>query len=220
MSAGRGRAWIDHHWRSLLFGVAGVLLGGVVGWWAGSATACVHCEANAAGIEALGTWVGGVGTVAAVGFAVIAFRSEEQSRRDLERQLLTTRREQLEHDRKEAEQVTISFMVGSTVAGDQATELRAQVTNGTSTSEVYKLSGEHDDFETIGFEHTLGPGKTYTQSYMFGHMNARRPTPVKLPPNDDRPEWLNQHKNKIQIRFELRDREWTRRGDSPITEVI
>ena len=137
VSNGRGRAWIDHHWRSLLVGVAGVLLGGSVGWWAGSATACVRCQANAAGIEALGTWVGGLGTVAAVGFAVIAFRSEEQSRRDLERKLLTTRQEQAEHDHREAEQVSISFAVGSS-AGDRATELRAQVTNHTSTTDIYQ----------------------------------------------------------------------------------
>jgi hypothetical protein len=165
---GKTRAWIDNHWRSVLFGVTGFLVGGVTGWWAGSATACVNCQANTAGIEALGTWVGGLGTVAAVAFAVIAFRSEEQSRRDMERQLLTNRREQDEHDRKEAQDVTISFTTGATIGGDRATELRVTVRNGTSTSDVYRLSGNHDDFGTIGFKHTLKPGETHLQRYLFG----------------------------------------------------
>ena len=219
MSNGSQRAWIDRHWRSLLFGVIGLLLGGVVGWWAGSATACQSCQANTAGIEALGTWVGGLGTVAAVGFAVVAFRSEEQSRRDLERRLLSTRREQDEQDLAEAQQITISFSVGSTFGNGDATELRAQVRNGTSSTEMYKLSGAHSEYGTIGYRHVLKAGDTYTQNYLFGHMNAARPASVPVPVGPAKQQWLHDHLDNIDITFELRDKRWRRRGDQLVEEI-
>ncbi|WP_156367975.1 hypothetical protein [Aeromicrobium sp. Leaf291] len=154
-----------------------------------------------------------------MGFAVIAFRSEEQSRRDLERRLLSTRREQDKQDLAEAEQVTISFSVGSTFGSGEASGLRVSVRNGTSSTDVFKLSGSHDDFGTIGYKHALTPGDTYTQNFLFGHMNAARPDTVPVPVGPARQEWLDDHLDKIEITFELRDKRWLRRGGRPAEEV-
>lgn len=214
-----GRTWVDQHWRSLLSGAIGILLGGIVGWWAGSASACERCQANTAGIEALGTWVGGIGTVAAVGFAVVAFRSEENSRRDLERRLLMTRREQDEHDRLEAEKITIRFSVRSYLAGDLATALLAQIHNGTSTTDVFKLSGKHEDFGTIGFTHKLEAGQSYDQNFLFGHMNGARPDPLQLPSKDLMAAWIQDQVQKIEISFELGGKRWSRVGGNPVEEL-
>lgn len=77
--------WLDAHWRSAFLVFVGVVVGAAVGWWLGSWTSCGNaCEPRVSAIEAVGTWVGGLGTVGAVGFAVIAFRAEERERRAAE----------------------------------------------------------------------------------------------------------------------------------------
>lgn len=157
-----GRAWIDQHWRSVAFGVAGVLIGGVAGWWAGSATACASegCEANAAAIKALGTWVGGLGTVAAVAFAVVAFRSEEASRREMELRLHSTEEENEKRARNEASQVRVHILIGST-DGTGITEVRVRVSNGTNTTTAYKVEGKHQEFGRLAMVHRIDAGKSH-----------------------------------------------------------
>lgn len=64
----------------------GLAVGGTVGWWIGSLAACVdagvQCSVSVDAVAALGTWVGGLGTVAAVMFAAASFRRERQMERD------------------------------------------------------------------------------------------------------------------------------------------
>src|SRR4051812_5248420 len=70
--------------------VAGLLLGGAVGWWAGSWTACSAggCKIRVDSIEAAGTWVGGLATAAGLVFTASELRQNRlasTARRELER---------------------------------------------------------------------------------------------------------------------------------------
>lgn len=61
----------------------GVLIGIAIGWAAGSWTACASgpgCEIRVDSISALGTWVGGLGTVGALIYGVRAFRADVSER--------------------------------------------------------------------------------------------------------------------------------------------
>lgn len=62
--------------------IIGVLVGGVLGWLTGSWTSCASssaCELRVNSVEALGTWVGGLGTVGALLYAAREF-SQRNSR--------------------------------------------------------------------------------------------------------------------------------------------
>jgi hypothetical protein len=88
----RALDWIGRFAGHTVGALLGLAAGLSIGWLFGSLTACsgTGCKANAAAIEAAGTWVGGLGTIAAVFFATNQFRAEqrhrvqEQMRRDAE----------------------------------------------------------------------------------------------------------------------------------------
>ncbi|MBB1513781.1 hypothetical protein H5399_14400 [Tessaracoccus sp. MC1627] len=74
--------WLDA--ANASFAIGGFAAGGALGWWAGSfatcAAAAVQCQASVDAIAAVGTWVGGLGTVGAVIYAAATLRRDEQLR--------------------------------------------------------------------------------------------------------------------------------------------
>jgi hypothetical protein len=56
----------------------------IVGVWLGGFMACAgeRCQFRADVFEGTGTWVGGIGTITALGFAFLVFRTEDRARRD------------------------------------------------------------------------------------------------------------------------------------------
>ena len=107
-----------------VWAVGAVLLAGSLGWWAGSATACVRgggCAPNVAAIEALGTWVGGLATAGGLIFAGLELR---ENRADAQRQ----RDAELTDLRVFARQVKLS-VEPRTAAGGWLTQVKVVVTN-------------------------------------------------------------------------------------------
>jgi hypothetical protein len=201
----------------LFLAVGGLLVGVAIGWWAGSFTACSRstngCETRVASIEALGTWVGGLGTVAAVMFAAVTFRNEERSRREAERRSRMTQLERERLDQDEAEQVSIRCQIGSFTA-ERVTEVRVHVHNGTNSTPLYKLRGRLERFGNLNTKHELEAGKTATKSFPMGYMGTTLPAvPVPL---DERDEWLADLTSKVVIVFEMNGEKWMRTGNGPI----
>ncbi|MFI5732335.1 hypothetical protein ACIA49_19595 [Kribbella sp. NPDC051587] len=145
--------WVGRHASRLGWALLALVVGLSVGWWAGSFTACAQdkCHARTDAIEALGTWVGGLGTVAAVMFAIVGYRSEERARREDEQ---TRIREQIARDdekladqrRTEARLVAqaqdVHLKQGPVTwsNGDGRLEsILCSVTNGTAGMSIYKV---------------------------------------------------------------------------------
>lgn len=234
--------WLQRYGRGLAWGSVGVLLGIVVGFVAGGYLACApseSCEFKADLAGALGTWIGGLGTIGALVFAVVAFRNEEAARRRDEQARIEAeaarqveaaaareeaarereaaaeaRQRELERQTSDARRVRIGAQIGGTT-GDTLTEFRAYVRNGTSTVLAHHVTGVSEEFGSLGYEHTLEPGGVLSQRFR-GLTISRRPA-IQLPADKDaRDEWLQEQIELVDITFEMHGKRWTRRGTGPV----
>lgn len=212
-------SWLVRHWHQIVWLVGGILIGGTAGWLAGSYTTCARsqagCEVRWESIEAAGTWVGGLGTIAAVLAAVVAFRSEEQARRDQMDQEISESRERLRIARREAGKVQVDAIVGGT-AGHEITEIRVHVTNGTNTTPAFKLTGSADGLGPLRELHRLDPGEGATTSFRFGHNSGNQRIDV---PMDEHQQYVADLAARVEIEFEMNGHRWKRVGSGPVELV-
>lgn len=231
--AGDSRSRLQRHWRGLASALGGALVGLVIGFAAGGYLACapsIQCEFRADLAGALGTWVGGLGTIGAVVFAIIAFRSEEASRRreeqarfdeaerernvELERRIAERQalQQKRELERRDANLVSIAWEFGGGVNAT-ITELRLVVTNGASATSVHHLRGRSIDYGKIGEAHTVKAGDSHRRIYKFGAF-GRDGDPIPMP--DSLPTWLREYAETVTISFEMYGRRWRRKGTSAV----
>lgn len=230
-------SWLDTHWKTLAAAFFGLTVGAALGWWLGSWTSCGDsCEPSVATIEAIGTWVGGLGTVGAVGFAVLAFRTEQRERRAAEQKrreeehaerekaaetlrLQTARSEQeragiLARDTTAAALVTIECRYGSH-DGHHFTSIQFIKFNGVSESPAYNVDAIHDRFGPLGSRtHTLAAGEKETFTVPGQLLTA---TPIEVP--NDFTAWQLEQANQVTLTFTLRGRRWQRRGSGLVEYV-
>lgn len=207
-------AWLDTWSPRLGWLVVGVLIAGPVAWWAGAWVGCSRaqhgCEYRADSVEALGTWFGAIGTVAAVLAAVHAFRSEERSR-NAQSEKDTLRHRAVERRfAKEASAVTISVSATHTM-GTNVLGYTISISNGADTTPIYGLRG-WDFSGPLQDRHTLQAGRQHSVERRAGSWAP--PVPPVL--RDNFASWA---RPQVTIMFKMNDRLWRRVGNEPV-EII
>lgn len=203
--------WFDGNASRLGYATAGLLLGLIGGWWAGSYLACSEttagCEVRPDSIGAAGTWFGAIGTIAAVLTAVAAFRSDERTKREASRraQLTHEAREQLERD--EASMVRVSVEGYHTQAG-RVLSYRVTVVNGADTTPIFRLRG-HDFTGALKGEHEVAPGKSSSTDRRMGTWQAP-------PESRSREEFESWCLKGVSVSFKMNDRFWRREGTGEV----
>ncbi|MFC5266263.1 hypothetical protein ACFPJ1_29465 [Kribbella qitaiheensis] len=226
----RAAEWIEQFagrtgWALLILAV-----GLIIGWWAGSYTACsqAKCHVRVDAIEAAGTWVGGLGTMAAVLFAINAFqaeqrnRLEEQLRRDREEHLavvaaLADAQEEEHRARADAELVIIDARIRVSDAS-HVMGVAVVVRNHSNATSIYKLSGEIVGYGPIPPEHEVPAGRwSYPADYgSAGTATDQLPTPLAGEGDDARRAFEQNLRARVTITFEMNDRRWRRAGNDPV----
>lgn len=207
-------AWFDLWAPRLGWAAVGALIVGPIAWWGGAWVGCSRskagCEYRADSVEALGTWFGAVGTVAAVLAAVYAFRSEERARKQSERKESLKQRAVERRYAREAQGVTISTG-GTTTAGAIVLDYEIIVTNGADQTTLYGLRG-HDPTGSLRSEHSLGPAGTSRTRRNRRDGRGSEPD-LPLP---DMMAWVVE---RTTIKFRMNERYWSRTGNAR-TELI
>jgi hypothetical protein len=213
--------WLVQHWRGVGLTLAGFLAGGVTGWWAGSFTACAStgCEVRVASIEALGTWLGGLGTIAAVLAAVVAFRSEESARREQIARLARTRREQEGRDEEDANWVKASVSVFShRIISDveQVTSFTLVVTNRALASTAQRVLAHSPKWGTFPSARQLGPDETIQKTISLSPDDrSEHLRPFPKPSSAEYDAWRADVLSSITIEFVMNGQRWRRQGEQP-----
>ncbi|MFC7490052.1 MULTISPECIES: hypothetical protein [unclassified Knoellia] len=197
----------------MLLGLAVGVAGGF--WWGSYAGACYDdssCTVRWDAVSAVGTWVGGLGTIAAVLVAARTFQGEEKARRRAARRAALTAAERQNEDQKNAALIRVGTSVGS-YTRSHITELRFAVHNDSTENPVFKVRLQNKEW---GIDaqvcHRLDAGHGNTYQVKFGFNSGRESPSV---PEDDRQAWLDQILEATIMSFEMNDRVWTRRGQSP-----
>lgn len=201
------RHWFEANWSRILWLGIGTLSGLVLGWWGGSFTACSQsesgCEVRVQAIEAVGTWVGGLGTVLAVGAAVVAFRSEEESRRVNEYRIAAREKAALSRTISDAQSVSVTATVGAW-SDETVSELKFLVKNGSGSTDAYNIVLTHRLFHTILTSHRVEAGSEITGR-------------VRLDPTEKislaaREVWIRDQIADTRLEFEMSGIRWERIG--------
>jgi uncharacterized membrane protein len=213
--------WLSMHWRVVLGVFAGFLAGACGGWVLGSYTACADagCKVRVDAVEAVGTWVGGLGTIAAVLAAVVAFRGEDSARRELQARRLDGQQAARDWERAEAEQVRLSAQIGAimVVGGIRCvTEFRVTVRNSTNESVAYKVRGGSPKWGALDPQSRLEPASAVTTRIS---LLGRRPRGEPLAVPADILDWELQMVALIAITFQMHGRQWKRTGHYPVEPV-
>jgi hypothetical protein len=218
------------------------LVGLVVGFIAGGYLACSPasaCEFKADLAGALGTWVGGLGTIGALVFAVIAFRSEEESRRRDEHARIRAEaarqveaaaardeaarvreeraeiaRREIERDKSQARRVLATIQIGANSANRILT-VHLDIYNGTDAIPIHKLGGTVEGLGPIEYRETLGPGEHHRQHFNRGSLSGSLDPAWQMPSEADRPTWERDQTQKVMMSFELNGRRWKKQGARP-----
>jgi hypothetical protein len=221
--AGRGEQfmdWLAAHWRVVLGVFGGLLAGAVIGWVLGSYSACRDsgCKVRVDSVEAIGTWVGGLGTIAAVLAAVVAFRSEEAARRAQELRLMLTRVEQEQQDRLQVEQVLPRARVRMTV-GDSGERYVLNfdlgVVNNTNTTNAYKVRWESARYGKFRERPKLAPSEHWKERITLGGESPSGPRPRRMPAPANLDAWEADMVTDVTIEFEMNGQRWRRIGFQP-----
>ncbi|TCC08531.1 hypothetical protein [Kribbella soli] len=203
-------------------------IGLTTGWWAGAfTTACgpADCHANWDAIEAIGTWVGGIGTVAAVLFAVRAFRSEEAARRDEQatRVVQMQREQDAEFEKRLAAardldrihtEANMVFGVVTAYVGNRVEIqcIRVSIRNGANETETFKMSGELPGYGQTRLVHSLAGGQS-EQLAAFGQpLGTPTDQLPKAVPEADRARFYEELTAALTITFDMNGRSWRRVG--------
>lgn len=229
-------------WRlsAFLYAGMGLLIGGVLGFIAGGWASCAPgaaCEFKADLAGALGTWVGGLGTIGALVFAVRAFRSEEAARRrdeqvkieaeaarrveamaaraaaDRERERQETELErELERDQRRADKIRIDVAI-MLRADDQVRGMLVRVINDNVTTPVHSLGGRFEGLGPIDHVDVLGPSEVHPKKFdVFSH---RRWPELPAPSKELEDDWRAEKIEGVTVSFDLNGRRWVKRGRLP-----
>lgn len=201
--------WFDRNRSRLGYGSVGLLVGLLLGWWAGSYLACSRtdagCEVRADSISAAGTWFGAIGTVAAVLAAVAALRSEERIRRQDARRAAASASAIERRYQQEAELVTVTCDANHS-QGDRILGYAVSVRNGTDRAEVFELRGKDPD-GSFNSEHTLLPGRSSSTQHRVGQWT--QPAHAATLSKREFEYWCEE---RTSITFRMNDRLWRRDG--------
>ncbi|WP_228941829.1 hypothetical protein [Nocardioides sp. Leaf374] len=250
--ASRALMFVERHAVALASLLGGLIVGGLLGWWVASYVQCSAgdsgCETNVDAVGAAGTWVGGLGTIGAVLFAVVAFRSEESARRQErqlaevaeadrrreleaaaeERAVLAADREQRERERAEADArmqleadaVSPFLKVGGT-SSMFVSILTVGVYNANATAVAYKVKIVHPEWGPLPEMQAVAAGRR--ESYNLGvgtHPVKSTAIPAGwLPHSDEAPAFLKRQAEFVTISFVMHDRSWRKTG-SGVAERI
>jgi hypothetical protein len=211
------------------FGWAAVgLLGGLaIGWWAGSfTTACgpAECHASWDAIEAIGTWVGGLGTVAAVLFAARAFTSEERQRRQEQEARLQQleRRRDAKLERSEAEMKRIraeAKLVTAAVVKDvtdvvNVRTVRVTLKNNANETPVFQVGGQLPGYGNLNTFHKVGGGQTVTLAVFGSAMGIPKGNLPRTVTGKARAKFYADLTETLVLTYEMNGRWWTRTGQN------
>ena len=209
-----GRHWGWLAW--VLLGLAVGLSGGFFwGSYAGACSGNDECSARWDAVGAVGTWVGGLGTIAAVLVAAQAFQVEEHARRRVERMAKADAAERDAAFLAAAQLVSMQASIGS-CTGEEVTEVRVTVTNASSDTTAYRVSvnaakiGRSFEVHRIEageskpFSHEMFPGSGYPSLHI---------------PIQERPQWLVDLLEMTTVTFEMNGRWWSRTGSRPTVGV-
>lgn len=238
------QSWLQRHWRELAWTGVGILIGLVAGFISGGYLACApseSCEFKADLAGALGTWVGGLGTIGALVFAIIAFRSEEASRRrdeqsrieaeaarrveaaevlaEAERERVAqeqARRREIDRDRTVANKVTTDAIINSHTA-NEIMMFSVIVRNRSTNTPVHGLGGELAGWGPLDYLETLAPGQSHSKVHQLGFGRSRASMPMPAP--EDRVAWRDEVLQQLTISFDLNGRRWEKRGTAPAEPV-
>lgn len=198
-----------------------LLVGLVIGFWAGGFTSCAGkgCEVRVDSMEALGTWVGGLGTIAAVIYAAAAFRHDHEKRAEAAHEEAVARKRKDLAELRDAEQVTVRCQIGGSTPyppNVQVTEFRVFVENGANTEPLFKLSGHVPGFGPLSREKRLEAGAQAVTQFR----KPRTPNmPFTILSGEER-QYERARARQVSISFEMHNRLWRRIGDDPIEEVL
>ena len=159
--------------------------------------------------------MGGVGTILAVGAAILAFRSEERSRRSSERREEDAKRQRSRQALENATRIVVMAKLVSHT-GDDITEIVFEISNGASEVSAFDLTLTHDEYGPFSPEHSLDPGRRVTRPVQFGERHNRI---IPRVPQGQRDEWLRQQLSGAELRFKMSDVEWLRVGEAQPIEV-
>lgn len=217
--------WFVEHWRGVGLVWAGLVVGGTIGWWAGSFTACASggCQVRVDSIGALGTWVGGLGTIAAVLAAVVAFKGEEDARREEIARLGRTRREQMDRDEEEANRIVVSAQINSTAVYSQVrsvTEFTIAVANNARTSTAHDLTAFSSEWGQIARGCRLDSNARPVSKHVRLGSDRGNQRPEPFPEPQDHAAWSKEVVEGVTIDFEMNDQRWRRVGNTPVERVI
>lgn len=195
-----------------------ILLAGIaIGWWAGSFTACAGkgCEVRVDSIEALGTWVGGVGTIAALYWAGASHRQREEERREAEARAKLTAQEQQDLYESEAEEVVLSVHFGGGTAMI-ADLVRFRVKNNAIKTPIYKVVCVVEGWPRVAEVREIGPGALGEFEYKTSNAKGKLPAPVAAPM---RVKWQDDLLAIMTVTWTMNGIRWTRTANGPVKRV-
>lgn len=203
------RGWLI--WGLLGLGIG--LAGGI--WWGSYLGACSgndQCSARWDAVGAVGTWVGGLGTIAAVLIAVQAFEVEEHARRREERKAQAEAAKALALEQKAAQSVTMNAELGS-YSDDEVYEVRVYLTNGSRKSSITDVTMDVAAIERSFEVREIPPGATQVFSHRPTDGPGFEPLLVGI---DERPDLLFDLIDDSTVTFEMNERRWSRTGGQPV----
>lgn len=208
-------AWFDRHSAHLGWAVTGLVIGAVVGWWAGSFTACVAgpaCEVRVGSIEAAGTWVGGLGTVAAVLAAVAALRLDRETREAEARLASLTARQRELHLTADANRLLIQWQVNHW-QGQRLLGAVLSVTNRSDETPIYRVQATSPLGAPLRAR-LLKPGAT--EQVDVDLRNRKGPVPDLA----DKSAFETEQLAQVLVYFKMNGRYWRKGGLDAQAELI
>ncbi len=201
--------WLIRHHLVLIGGIAGLVLGLVIGAWVGSASAACFGPSQGCGVswdavEAIGTWVGALGGTAAVVAAVLTYWSAEKKRQDdLELAHLASATAATE-ELKRASKVTVSWFV-SVSRAHGVKDVAANVSNRNTSHAVHEVRVRCPDLDGLVYG---------TQPILPGKFDRTPAIPgVPMPDGVTKQAWLAELKQNTTLTYVIDNVEWTRTGD-------
>lgn len=201
--------WFDRNGTRLGWLVTGLLVGLLLGWWAGGYLSCSQstsgCEVRATSIGAAGTWFGAIGTVAAVLTAVAAFRSDERAKREEARLALLSDEAREKTFADEANCVQIKCQANHTQGGRPLGYI-VMVTNASDQTSIFRFQGS-DFTGPLTSVHELGAGRVVRTERRAGRWSL--PAGVKV---DDLRAFEQWCERSVTIMFKMNGRYWRKKG--------
>lgn len=195
-------------------GLACLVAGFVLGQWV--ACAGESCSFDVDLFGALGTWVGGIGTVLALGFAAVQLRGDIEERVADRQAEAARQREQERSAWEQAQLVTSSVGMNSYIGTDIGTGFAASIVNGANETPVYNAVLMVPPYGLVRAP-KLESKASQTGRWNFGG-NSTWPN-VERAEGQQWHEWDAQVHAGCTLEFEMNGSVWRRRGSGPAERV-